>query len=120
MKEEKYLPNPCMREGQFYDDKDYNMGSYQTSAVQFPNPADMKVFTGNGATAEDLERGWVKPAITERPEYDKPNYYERWTEFRVPDEDSNGGEMLARNMEFRMKDRQTKGLFIRPRIPTER
>lgn len=122
MTEERYMPEimNSMKEGQFYNDPDHNMGSYQTSAEPFKNPSEIKIFTGQGATAEDIERGWVKPAMREYPEYVFDNYKGKWTEPRVLDEDFEGGTELARDMEFRKKDRETKGLFARPRIPTER
>lgn len=106
--------------GKAYNDRDDNIGSYQTSATQFPNPEDMTVFVGNGINAEDLQRGWVKPTIRQLPNYDLEPYKQKWTGFRVSDEDSPEGEDLAAEREFRMKDRQTKGLFIRPHIPIER
>lgn len=122
MSEEKYIPEVMnsMRAGQFYDDPDHNLGSYQTSATPFPNPEGVKVFPGQGATAEDLERGWVKPKMREYPEYVMDNYKDKWTTPRVVDEDFNGGMDLERDLEFKKKDRETKGLFARPHIPTER
>lgn len=121
MTEEKYRVTDAMREGQFYDDPDHNMGSYQTSATPFHNPPDVKFFTGNGATAEDLERGWIKPVMREYPEYVLENYKRKWTRERVSDEDAiYGGMDSSRDIEFRNKDLVTKGLFARPHIPTER
>lgn len=109
-----------MREGQFYDDPDHNMGSYQTSATPFRNPSDVKLFTGQGADAEDLERGWVKPAMREYPQYVLENYKLKWTKPRVLDEDYNGGMDLPRQLDFKYSDLESKGLFERPHIPTER
>lgn len=86
----------------------------------FPNAEGVKVFSGFGADDSDLRRGWVEPVIRQDPRYDLVNHKQKWTEFRISDEDSNGGEDLPNEFEFRMKDRETKGLFIRPHIPTER
>lgn len=120
MSEERYTVTNPMHEGQFYDDPDRNMGSYQTSAEPFNNPSDVKFFAGQGATAEDLERGWVKPVMREYPEYVLENYKRKWTQERVTDEDCDGGMDLPRDLKFRQKDLVTKGLFARPHIPTER
>lgn len=105
--------------GDKYDDKP-NLGSYRTSDEQFPNPRGVKTFAGYGADKADLERGFIKPAMRQNPEYELANYKDRWTQPRVSDEDSNVGMDLPADIEFRMKDRETKGLFMRPRIPTER
>lgn len=93
---------------------------YQTSDKQFPNPEGEVVFSGFGANAEDLERGWIKCDIRQNPEYEMSNHKLKWTEYRIADEDGNGGMDLPPDFEFRMKDRETKGLFVRPHIPTER
>ncbi len=104
-----------------YDQKQTNWGSYQTSPSQFPNPEGMVKFMGFGMDEKDYDRGFCKPYIHNDPEYDMANYKERWTEYRVEDEDSDGGlTAFERDRQFRDKDRKTKGLFVRPHIPTER
>lgn len=96
------------------------LGTYQTAPGDFPDPEGLKRFEGFGADKDDLERGFKEPAIREPPVYDLANHKEKWVEPRIPDEDSDGGEMLPQDLQFRMQDRETKGLFMRPRIPTER
>lgn len=102
-----------------YGDKG-SLGTYQTAPGDFPDPEGMIRFTGYGADEEDLRKGFVEPIISELPVYDLANHKQKWTQPRIPDEDSNGGEDLPQDIEFRMKDRETKGLFMRPHLPTER
>lgn len=105
--------------GEKYDDKG-SLGSYRTSAGQFPNPEGLKTFPGYGADKADLERGFCAPEIRNLPEYDKVNYEDRYT--APPNNTSGYLDMFepSPEYEFRQKDRETKGLFTRPRIPTER
>lgn len=102
-----------------YDPKGM-LGSYRTSEDPFPNPADVKVFSGFGADDADLERGWCEPGIASRPDYDKANYHERWTVPKVPDEDFADTGILPDDVEFRQRELRSKGFLTRPRIPTER
>lgn len=102
-----------------YGDKG-SLGTYQTAPGDFPDPEGMVRFTGYGADEQDLRKGYVEPIIRENPVYDLANHKEKWTMPRIADEDSDGGMNLPADIEFRMQDRVTKGLFMRPRIPTER
>lgn len=101
-----------------YDDGK-TLGSYQTSDTQFPNPKGAVTFEGFGANKNDLERGFCRPALDDRPEYDMDNYKLRWTQPIVSDlvED---GPATSRDMEFRTKDLDSKGFLVRPHIPIER
>lgn len=105
--------------GDKYNDRGM-LGSYCTSEVQFPNPKGLKTFPGYGADEADLELGFIRPDARQLPVYDHANYVDRWSQNRVPDEDTDGGEMLPQNLRFRLEDRVSKGMFARPRIPTER
>lgn len=102
-----------------YKDKGL-LGTYQTADGDFPDPEGLKRFAGFGADEADLTRGFKKVDARELPIYDLANHKEKWTQPRVPDEDSDGGEDMPQDIQFRRQDRETKGLFMRPRIPTER
>lgn len=104
--------------GEKYDGKQ-TLGSYRTSDVQFPNPEGCKVFTGYGADASDLERGFIRPTLPELPNYDKDNYVDRYTQPRESDI-TEQGPGLSSDFEFRQKERESKGFLTRPYIPTER
>lgn len=93
---------------------------YSPSETPYKDPADVVYFSGFGANADDLERGYIKPMVKESPQYVLENYKQKWTQYRVLDEDGDGGMDLPAQLEFRNKDRETKGLFVRPHIPTER
>lgn len=108
-----------MDKGDKYDDKG-RLGSYCTSATQFPNPEGMKVFSGYGASDADLERGFCKVAARELPDYDRANYVDRYSLPSEPDEDSDLGMSLPKDYEFRQKELHTKGMFMRQRYPRER
>lgn len=95
------------------------LGSYRTSETPFKNPEGIHVFEGFGANAEDLERGWCKFTVDEKPVYDLDNYKERWSEPAYSDL-VEGGPGLARDFAFRDNDRYSKGFLTRPRIPRER
>ena len=105
--------------GEKYDDKG-TRGSYCTGKTQFPNPEGMKTFPGFGADEADLELGFIRPRATQDPVFDHINSVDRWSENAVPDEDTDGGEELSQNIRFKQQDRKSKGMFARPRIPTER
>ena len=105
--------------GEKYDDLGM-LGSYRTSEVQFPNPKGMKTFPGFGADEADLQLGFIRPTISGLPNYDQANYYNRWTAPKMPDEDEGNRDSTARDLEFRTKELETKGILTRPRIPTER
>lgn len=105
--------------GEKYNDRG-TLGSYCTSKVQFPNPKGIKTFPGFGADEADLELGFIRPDARQSPVYDHVNYVNRWSKNAVPDEDTDGGEELPQNMRFQQQDLMSKGMFARPRIPTER
>lgn len=75
---------------------------------------------GYGADESDLARGFLRPAITEAPEYDKDNYLYRWTVPSHPFEDQGGDDIMVRDWEFRDRERVSKGFLTRPTIPTQR
>lgn len=101
-------------------DSEGMLGSYRTSEDPFPNADGVVTFPGYGADKEDLERGFCRPTLRELPQYDKVNYYDRWTFPRVTDEAPGNHGILPKDIEFRSTKAESKGLFIRPRIPTER
>lgn len=95
------------------------LGSYRTSDTQFPNPSGVEVFEGFGANKEDLVRGFCTPQLRELPEYDRQNYFYRYSEPKSDDLAADGPGLSA-DYEFRNKERVSKGFLTRPRIPTER
>lgn len=101
-------------------DQDQTLGSYRTSETPFSNPEEIHVFEGFGANKADLERGWCEAEVKELPNYDKANYHDRWSQPMLPDEDQGNRMFMNQDMEFRMKERESKGFLTRPRIPTER
>lgn len=105
--------------GEKYDDKGM-LGSYRTSEVQFPNPEGLKVFSGFGADEADLELGFIRPEARQLPNYDQSNYYNRWTQPKVPDEDEGNRDSMSQDFEFRTKNLNSRGFLTRPRTPTER
>ena len=102
-----------------YDTK-ANLGTYQTSDTQFPNPEGMVHFNGFGMDDADYARGFCDPEVKELPNYDKANYHNRYSMPRIPDEDQGNREVMEQDFEFRTKDLESKGFLTRPRIPTER
>lgn len=88
--------------------------------TQFPNPKDVKVFTGFGADESDLVRGYLLSGVSEDPKYDKVNYSERYSQPRIPDEDQDNTEAMKNDFEFRQKEVRSRGFLTRPKIPTER
>ncbi len=82
-------------------------------------PEGCKTETGYGCTAADVQRGYVEVEGLDNPERDLANYKNRWTAPKTSDEDTPFG-FMGDDYEFRQKNRQSKGLFMRPRIPTER
>lgn len=97
-----------------------HLGTYRTNAYPFPNPEGILVFEGFGADDKDLERGFCDPHVKELPNYDKANYHDRYSQPKLPDEDQGNHEVMMRDSEFRIKERESKGFLTRPRIPTER
>lgn len=102
-----------------YSDKG-QLGTYQTTPGDFPDPEGLKRFEGYGADKDDLSRGYVVPTIGENPVYDLENHKYKWTEPREFDEDDKIQGAVESSFEFRMKDRKTKGFCMRPHLPTER
>ncbi|HKS73276.1 MAG TPA: hypothetical protein VJQ82_08765 [Terriglobales bacterium] len=103
-----------------YRDKGQLLKPGDTS--DFPEPEGIKRFEGYGADEADLERGYVEPEISDRPQYDLAAYKERWSE---PKAETTGAfpyrpGLAPDDLEFLEKNRQTKGFLIRPRIPTDR
>lgn len=107
--------------------------SYQTDAEQFPNPKGVVTAYDGGYSPEverqrhgygideaDIVRGFCEPGIREDPAFDKWNYAERSSEPRHPDEDQGNADRMAKDWEFRSRNRQSRGFLTRPRIPTER
>lgn len=96
-------------------------GDSESSPVEkpFKTPSDVKTFDGYGASASDLQCGYKDPHITEDPKYSKQNYADRWTEPKESDTDDYGSTVKD-DYEFRNKDRESRGLFTRPRYPNER
>ncbi len=96
-------------------------GSYAPhNRDNFPDPAGLKRFAGYGADEEDLRLGFCKPRMNDDPAYDLENYKDRSTLPNTNDEDFENTSTLARDYEFRGRNRNTRGLFKRPHIPTER
>ena len=103
-----------------YDDKGQLLKPGDTEI--FPNPEGVQRFAGYGADEADLQRGFIEPTISNRPQYDLSAYKERWSD---PKETDTGAfpyrpGVSPEDVEFMTKDRPTKGMLIRPRIPTDR
>lgn len=96
------------------------LGNYSPSLDRYPSPDEVRRFTGFGATAEDLDRGFVEPVIRERAAYDLANYKERWTVPRSPDVDDNPATASEDDRMFRRRHERSRGFLTRPRIPTDR
>lgn len=80
----------------------------------------VKYGAGFGATDADFERGYLDPGIQEKPEYELANYRMRAS---VPKPVGDSDEDFMPRMEdidFRMKDRVSKGFIARPYPPNER
>ena len=96
------------------------LGSWPGDDAPYKPPEDMIMFEGFGADRTDLERGYCDPGIAERPDYDKRNYVDRWTEPLHPTEEQGDTQALPKDYEFRERSRMSRGFLTRPRIPTER
>ncbi len=101
-----------------YHDKG-GLGTYQTDATWFRNPAGVKIFDGFGASQEELHRGWCDPGIEEGPEYELANYKYRSSEPKGSDLHIFGEGDRA-DFAFRERNRRSAGFFPRPKLPTER
>lgn len=96
------------------------IGSTYHDPEYYRSPSDVKYFAGFGADVEELDRGYLNIGTRELPNYDKANYNLRYTEPSMQDENFANTGVLPEDIEFRMKDRVSKGFLTRPRIPTER
>ena len=103
-----------------YDDRGQLMKAGDTK--DFPKPEGVEFFEGYGADEADLQRGYIEPTITDRPQYDLSAYKERWSDPKPTDTGAFPYRpgVSPDDLEFMTKDRQTKGMLIRPRIPTDR
>lgn len=95
------------------------LGSYSTGAEPFKAPAEVRRFTGYGATDADLERGYQVPTIRDDPAYDLDNYKLRSTQPAMQDEDE-GGDPMNDDYAFRRRNERSRGFLTRPRPPTDR
>lgn len=97
------------------------MGGYETNGGRpFDPPADVRWFTGYGADEAVLKRGWCEPLITEHPGYERSNYQDRYSQPRVSDVTKGNVEALTDDLEFRNRNRRSKGFLTHGRIPRER
>jgi hypothetical protein len=116
---EDYRPVPDSDTDAGYRDRGM-LGSYRTSAEPFANPPGVKMFTGYGATMEDLERGYCKPLITDDPAYQLDNYKHRSSQPSLSDIDEGGATATSDDFAFRRKNERARGFLTRPHIPTDR
>lgn len=111
--------------GEKYDDLGY-IGQFRSYEGQAPKPEGIKFETGYGASEEDLQRGYCRPAIRDLPEYDRTNYLSRATVakgegFDYPSLSMKGTpEKLKDKWEFQEEGRESKGFLTRPYSATER
>lgn len=116
---EDYRPVPDSDADPGYRDRGM-LGSYRTSARPFQNPPEVKMFTGYGATEEDLERGYCKPLITDDPAYQLDDYKHRSSQPALSDIDEGGNFAVPSDYAFRRKNERARGFLTRPHIPTDR
>lgn len=116
---EDYRPVPDSDTGVGYRDQGM-LGSYRTSARQFPNPPEVKMFTGYGASMDDLERGYCEPSITDHPAYQLDDYKHRSSQPALSDIDEGGAVTTPSDFAFRRKNERARGFLTRPHIPTDR
>ena len=102
-----------------YDDRG-QFGSYQTNSEPFTAPDDVRFMGGYGASAEDLDRGYIVCEPHEDPAYDLSNYKMRSTEPKDTMEDFGNTDSMPSDYEFRRRNQRSRGFLTRPRIPTER
>ena len=117
--ENDYRPVPASDTGETYTDQG-QLGGYSPSLKPYAPPEDVRWFAGYGATEEDLKRGWSEPRITENPAYDLANYKDRWSDPLHPDVRYGDTDAVPSDIQFRQRNRQSRGLVTRPRIPKER
>lgn len=86
----------------------------------FRDPADVRHFSGAGATEEDAERGYLRSGVRDRPEYDFANYRNRATIPSHPDEDFGDTGTMPDDWAFRRRGMRARGFLTRPSNSTER
>jgi hypothetical protein len=116
---EDYRPVPESDASPGYRDQGM-LGSYRTSAKQYPNPPGVKLFAGFGATEEDLERGFCEPRISDDPAYQLDDYKHRSSQPALSDIDEGGAAATSKDYAFRRKNERSRGFLTRPHIPTDR
>lgn len=77
--------------------------------------SDIKFMPGEGATARDLERGYLNLDLPLKPEYDATSYRQRWTQSK-----SDADIWDSDSFKFRQEESESKGFLTRPVLPTER
>lgn len=95
-------------------------GTYQSAEEDFPTPAGVKRECGWGATPADLERGFIKPHISQDPAYEASNYYGRSSVPSLFDDDENNAADRVQSQNFRNKNRVSKGFLERNRYSRDR
>lgn len=114
-----YHPVPSSDRGNATYSDHGMLGSYSPKETPWGDPADVRHFTGYGATEADLERGYQVPAIRDDPAYDLDNYKMRSTQPMMSDLDE-GGDAMNDDYEFRRRNEKSRGFLTRPRPPTDR
>lgn len=111
---------PTDRGNEDYSDRGM-LGSYTPTSEPYRAPRDVRWFTGYGASAADLDRGYIVPDIRDPPAYDLDDYKERYSQPMVADDAEEGHtNAIEEHWEFRSRNRRSRGFLTRPRIPTER
>jgi hypothetical protein len=95
-------------------------GTYTPDEAPFKAPADVKWDVGYGANEADLDRGYCEPLITQDPAYQLNNYKDRYSMPMESDNSLDNNEPMPSDIEFRNRERKSRGFLTRPRIPTER
>lgn len=115
-----YRPVPASDTGKGYSDRG-GLGSWSANGGRpYDPPAEITFYAGEGASVEDMRRGYMKPAMREDPAYDLQNYKERWTAPKQSETDQGATEYTESDWEFQRRNKRSKGFFNRPHIPTER
>jgi hypothetical protein len=86
----------------------------------FRLPENVRRFEGYGCSEDDYERGYIPNVVHEDPAYDPGNYKNRWTIPKTPDEDDQPSTAGNDDLRFRAKNEMSRGMFNRPKIPTDR
>jgi len=114
-----YRAVPASDTGETYTDRG-QLGGYSPSAEPYAPPDGVKFYAGFGATEADLRRGYSEPLITNDPAYELANYKDRYSDPMVSDVSNGDTEGMNDVYEFRQRNRQSRGLLARPRIPRDR